>query len=209
MKISFQDLVDHINAKRGKQLQGFQELALMLADKLNDKKSIALYMKIAKNEEQELVMRALSYTLASLTGGENKGRFFMWKLKDLKQAEIESPAICLLLDKRQVPLLSMNITNRGDYVYAQVACQYLLEKYGENLQVQVAQFGNKWFIKDPIIFRLVNSVKAFFAEIEENYEAKAQNKGFELSEAQIITESDKYFVSGELKVADPVLTTRS
>ena len=84
LTINLQQIVEEINARRNHIRYPFQELGVMLSEKLADPRHKALYMKIAKNEEQELIMGALHYVLASKDTAGNLGPLFMWKLKELK-----------------------------------------------------------------------------------------------------------------------------
>lgn len=88
LSINLPEIIDQINSRRNRVRYQFQELGLMLAEKLSDPRHKALYMKIAKNEEQELVMDALHYVLASPNATGNIGALFMWKLKELKDRPI-------------------------------------------------------------------------------------------------------------------------
>ncbi|MEP7103406.1 MAG: hypothetical protein ABI721_01705 [Candidatus Dojkabacteria bacterium] len=60
----------------------FQAFAYKLAADLNDLVNLKLYMRIARNLERSLVERAYSFAIDSTT--ENKGKAFMWKLKNLR-----------------------------------------------------------------------------------------------------------------------------
>lgn len=60
----------------------FQAFAYKLAMDLNDLVNLKLYMRITRNLDRSLVERAYSFAIDSKT--ENKGRAFMWKLKDLR-----------------------------------------------------------------------------------------------------------------------------
>ena len=61
----------------------FQAFAYKLAHDLNDLQNLKIYMRLAKNVERSLMERAYSYALDANT--ENKGRKFMWKLKELRR----------------------------------------------------------------------------------------------------------------------------
>ncbi len=62
----------------------FQSFGLELASNLNDYKNKSLYIKIAKTEKRPFVERAYSFAI-DYPKAKNKGKIFMWKLKDLKQ----------------------------------------------------------------------------------------------------------------------------
>ena len=63
----------------------FQDYGLRLAQKLEDVKHKALYIKLAKTEDHNLLENAL--TFVSDSNARNKGALFMWKLKQLKSQE--------------------------------------------------------------------------------------------------------------------------
>lgn len=60
----------------------FQDYGLRLAGKLNDMKHKALYIKLAKEKPRALLDQAFSFT-TDYPGAKNKGKIFMWKLKEL------------------------------------------------------------------------------------------------------------------------------
>lgn len=60
----------------------FQSFAYKLAADLNDLVNLKLYMRITRNLDRNLVERAYSFAIDSTS--DNKGRAFMWKLKDLR-----------------------------------------------------------------------------------------------------------------------------
>lgn len=66
----------------------FQAYGNRLAEEFNDRKHRSLYIKLAKNEERQLLERAREYVLAAehIT---TKGRLFMWKLGQLKNPDKE------------------------------------------------------------------------------------------------------------------------
>jgi hypothetical protein len=62
----------------------FQAYGNRLAEELNDKAHRSLYIKMAKTEDRNILEAARLHAL----GAENitqKGKLFMWKLKQLKQ----------------------------------------------------------------------------------------------------------------------------
>lgn len=60
----------------------FQAFAYKIAHDLNDLNNLKIYMRLAKNVERSLMERAYSYALDAQT--ENRGRKFMWKLKEIR-----------------------------------------------------------------------------------------------------------------------------
>lgn len=65
----------------------FQFYGCFLAESLDDTKHYGLYIKLAKNEQREILEEALNFT-KGYYGAKNKARVFMWKLKELKNATI-------------------------------------------------------------------------------------------------------------------------
>lgn len=66
----------------------FQDYGLRLAHQLNDYKHKSLYIKLAKTEKRFLLDSALRFT-ADYPSAQNKGKIFMWKLKELKKESKE------------------------------------------------------------------------------------------------------------------------
>lgn len=62
----------------------FQDYGYRLAVKLNDLEHKSLYIKLAKNEERAFLDQALSFAI-DYPKAENKGKIFMWKLKELRE----------------------------------------------------------------------------------------------------------------------------
>lgn len=62
----------------------FQAYGNKLAEELNDIKHRALYIRLAKTEDRNLLENAREYVLAS-ERATTKGRLFMWKLTELKK----------------------------------------------------------------------------------------------------------------------------
>ncbi|MCB9823570.1 hypothetical protein H6802_01265 [Candidatus Nomurabacteria bacterium] len=66
----------------------FQAFGNRLAEELGDIKHRALYIKLAKTEDRNLLLQALDHIKAS-PNATTKGRLFMWKVKQLKAASAE------------------------------------------------------------------------------------------------------------------------
>ena len=64
----------------------FQAYGNRLAEEFSDMKHRALYIKLAKTEDRNLLETAREFVLAS-EKATTKGRLFMWKLKQLKTVE--------------------------------------------------------------------------------------------------------------------------
>ena len=64
----------------------FQVFGGYLSEQLEDKKHIALYIKMAKEEPRKLITEALSYT-KDYPKVKSKAKLFMWRFKLLKEAK--------------------------------------------------------------------------------------------------------------------------
>ena len=64
----------------------FQAYGNRLAEEFSDMKHRALYIKLAKTEDRNLLETAREFVLAN-EKATTKGRLFMWKLKQLKTVE--------------------------------------------------------------------------------------------------------------------------
>lgn len=62
----------------------FQFYGCFLAESLDDTKHYSLYIKLAKTVDRKLLEEALNFT-KGYYNAKNKGRVFMWRLKQLKQ----------------------------------------------------------------------------------------------------------------------------
>lgn len=62
----------------------FQAYGNRLAEELEDPKHRALYIKLAKEEDRNLLEQAREFVLRS-ENATTKGRLFMWKLSELKK----------------------------------------------------------------------------------------------------------------------------
>lgn len=64
--------------------QEFQDFGYRLAVDLDDLKYKSLYIKLAKNEDRGLLEAARRFVIDA-EHARNKGKLFMWKLKELKK----------------------------------------------------------------------------------------------------------------------------
>lgn len=64
----------------------FQVFGSHIAEELDDKKHIALYIKMSKEENRKLITEALSYT-KDYPKVKSKAKLFMWRFKLLKEAK--------------------------------------------------------------------------------------------------------------------------
>ncbi len=65
----------------------FQSFGIYMSEELNDYKHKSLYIKLAKTTNRALLERAMNFVKDAKTTTPNKGALFMWKLKQLKEAE--------------------------------------------------------------------------------------------------------------------------
>ena len=90
---SIQDLLlkkrEEMMEKTAKKKQGitkeFQDYGFRLAVKLGDVGHKALYFKLAKEKPRVLLEKAFSFAVDYPNATSNRGRLFMWKLKQLEQ----------------------------------------------------------------------------------------------------------------------------
>ncbi|OGG19222.1 hypothetical protein A2721_00085 [Candidatus Gottesmanbacteria bacterium RIFCSPHIGHO2_01_FULL_47_48] len=66
----------------------FQKFGIYLAERLGDMRHKALYIKMAKDEDRQILSEALSFVLDSQA--RSKARLFMWKVKQLKIKGVRS-----------------------------------------------------------------------------------------------------------------------
>lgn len=70
-------------AKKSKVYKSFQSVGLQLAELLNDEQHKALYMRLAKNHNNEWLLD-IARTISEKKNIENKGAYFMKMLKESK-----------------------------------------------------------------------------------------------------------------------------
>jgi hypothetical protein len=68
----------------------FQAYGNRLADEFGDQRHRALYIKLAKTENRALLEQARDF-VNNQDHAKTKGRLFMWKLKQLKEAKLNPP----------------------------------------------------------------------------------------------------------------------
>jgi len=66
----------------------FQDYGYRVALKLGDLKHVSMYIKWAKTKERAIMESALSFTV-DYPNAKNKGRLFMWKVKQLEEERKE------------------------------------------------------------------------------------------------------------------------
>ncbi|RJR14897.1 hypothetical protein C4579_03825 [Candidatus Microgenomates bacterium] len=67
----------------------FQAYGIYLSEELSDYKHRALYIRLAKTVPRAILEKALSFVKESRA--RSKGKLFMWKLKELRQADQKLP----------------------------------------------------------------------------------------------------------------------
>lgn len=65
----------------------FQEYGIWVSTQLHDKKHKALYIKLAKEKPRPMMERARIFAIDYNTKSVNRGRLFMWKLKELEKEQ--------------------------------------------------------------------------------------------------------------------------
>lgn len=68
----------------------FQDFGIRLSEELQDLKHKSLYIKLAKEKPRKALEEALSWVL-DYPSGHNKGRLFMWKLKESSKLDKSKP----------------------------------------------------------------------------------------------------------------------
>jgi len=94
---SLQDLISNQREKLTKEIldskkhisREFQDFGYRLALQLGDMGHKSLYMKLAKEKERSLLERAFSFEVDYQKATSNRGRLFMWKLKQLEEEKRE------------------------------------------------------------------------------------------------------------------------
>lgn len=66
----------------------WQDYAYRLALELDDKAHTSLYMRLCKNTPRPILEEARTFVKGAMNA-KNKGRLFMWKVKELKTAASE------------------------------------------------------------------------------------------------------------------------
>ncbi len=66
----------------------WQDYAYRLALELDDKAHTSLYMRLCKNTPRPILEEARTFVKGAMNA-KNKGRLFMWKVKELKTASLE------------------------------------------------------------------------------------------------------------------------
>lgn len=64
----------------------FQDYGYRLAVRLGDVKRAALYIKLAKTVNRDILEQALSFTI-DYPKAQNKSKLFLWKMKELRSAQ--------------------------------------------------------------------------------------------------------------------------
>ena len=65
----------------------WQDYAYRLALELDDKAHTSLYMRLCKNTPRPILEEARGFVKGA-TNAKNKGRLFMWKVKELKDSDM-------------------------------------------------------------------------------------------------------------------------
>ena len=83
---SVQQILKDFNPVEDKYIsREFQSYGIHLAEELDDYAHRGLYIKLAKTYHRSILEKALSFCVDS--HAKNKGALFMWKLKELKEAD--------------------------------------------------------------------------------------------------------------------------
>ncbi|MCC7304580.1 hypothetical protein IT418_04185 [bacterium] len=205
MVINLEQIVQEINARRNHIRYPFQELAMVLTEKLGDPRHKSLYMKIAKYEEQELVMDALHYVLASPNASGNLGALFMWKLKELKERPVLPIVIRFDTEVGYFKVGVISKVTRGDMPILIAGLTEYQEMIKEKkLQIQLVK-GNFITISEKIFDDLSQKL----TELLKEFHRKAVISIFPHLQWSGKTELRVgQSIAGVLKLGAPVLTKR-
>jgi hypothetical protein len=97
-KTNFNPISDVLKARQEK-LTGsrvyahheFQDFGVWLSEQLHDPKHRALYIKLAKEKPRIRLHEAMVFAVGYNTKSVNRGKLFMWKLKEMeKEADLSS-----------------------------------------------------------------------------------------------------------------------
>lgn len=82
---SIGDVLKNFNPVEDKYIsREFQNYGIYLTEQLDDEKHKALYIKLAKKHPRAVLEKALSFIkIQNQEKIKNKGKLFMWKIKDL------------------------------------------------------------------------------------------------------------------------------
>ncbi|MFZ6022374.1 MAG: hypothetical protein ACOYT9_02805 [Patescibacteria group bacterium] len=196
LTINLQQIVEEINARRNRIRYPFQELGILLTQKLSDPRHKALYMKIAKNEEQELIMDALHYVTASSEASGNLGALFMWKLKELKSRPIHPIDIRLEAEGGHFKIGTISSVTRGDMPLLVAA----LNDFSAEIKLEEGISSAEPFLQLPQF--IGNYLKDFRKKGIVQMKAKWEWVG-----SHVWQKGEK--VKGVLKLGAPVLTKRA
>lgn len=134
------NILDEEDVNRAKQKKRhpkneFQAFAYKLSKDLNDDKNLTIYMRLAKTVDRSLMEQAYSFAVDS--NSQEKGRLFLWKLKQLR-ADLQK------------------IRNKKNFSYEFVSKQ--MSKFRENLADQTIQKSTNWQSKEfyEEIFNFLN-----------------------------------------------------
>ncbi|MFH1561297.1 MAG: hypothetical protein ABID04_01820 [Patescibacteria group bacterium] len=84
------ELLEKLDKRKKHVGQEFQAYGLQLAEEMGEWSKRSMYIKLAKQIPREILEKARLFVKDQLPGTiDNKGKLFMWKLKELRNAESE------------------------------------------------------------------------------------------------------------------------
>lgn len=83
------DLIKDFVERRKYVSREYQDFGLRIASKLEDTARSSLYIKLAKEKPRALIMQAFSFAV-DYPNAKNRGKLFMWKLKELENERKEA-----------------------------------------------------------------------------------------------------------------------
>ncbi len=212
LTIDLQKIVADINNRRSRVRYEFQETGLMLAEKLNDPRHKAIYMRIAKVEERELVMDALNHVLAMPNSSGNLGALFMWKLKEIKNRPLETLYLRFDIPEGYFRIGVISNAVRGDMPLILAALDLFQEEHAELLSVEVIWVSRTATYATVRVNSPFTGLLDYLTEVNKKYKRQIRltqyttwqffPKRTENELTEIPTTSSKF--TGELRVSNPV-----
>lgn len=214
LAINLQQIIADINARRNRVKYDFQELGLMLSDKLRDPRHKALYMKLAKYEEQELLMDALHYVLASPNASGNVGALFMWKLKELKNRPLQPITVRYDIMEGYLAMGVISQVTRGDMPILLAGVTQFQQEYDVSaLTIKVV--SAQWAVPEAsqqgvllIMKKLPLYIKEFLSDFERHVQFSLYSRWAIHKNGIKDLPEERMTVQGLVKLSAPVLTKR-
>jgi len=140
-KIDLGEVIQTIQKRRKHVRHDFQDIALMLTEKLSDPEHKSLYFRIVKLKDRGLVMDALNYAVTSNIIG-NKGKIFMWRLKQLEDQNADYTVYLQNNDDKKVIVGKISGLSRKNIKYVKKVVELAQKKLDEFKSIDSEYFNN-------------------------------------------------------------------